>query len=147
VGSAALLLAAVCLHAQDVPDGWKVVKEGQGKCQFAVPADWAPDKLAKSLMLSADGKSSAVANAVRTGQSFAEVTSLAKQTMRASKTIEDSGKRLWYTYQTNSSAEQGTTNWYVAVPGSPVCAGQISFKTAAMEETAKKIALSLAQAK
>jgi hypothetical protein len=83
---------------------------------------------------------------MRAGQSFTEATTLAKQGLQPTKTIEDSGKRLWYAYQGASTAAGGA-DWYVAVPGSPVCTAQISFKAAAMEETAKKIALSLTQAK
>jgi hypothetical protein len=50
------------------------------------------------------------------------------------------------TYQ-GASTPAGGADWYVAVPGSPVCTAQISIKAPAMEETAKKIALSLKQAK
>ena len=147
MGSAALLLASFCLHAQDVPGGWKVVKDGKGVCQFAVPADWVSDKFSKSFMMPADGKASAVANGIRPGQSFAVATSMAKQLMKPVKTIEDSGKRVWYTYETSGGMQQGKTQWYVAVAGNPVCTAQIDFKVPAMEETAKKIALSLTQAK
>ena len=122
------------------------MKDRQGACQIAVPGDWVSDKLVASFMQSADGKANAVAHGLRSGQSFTEATSLAKQAMKPSKMIEDSAKRVWYAYQGNSTAGGGTS-WYVAVAGSPVCAAQINFKDAATEETAKKIALSLTQAK
>lgn len=123
-----------------------MVKDKQGACQIAVPADWVADKLVSSFVSSADGKANAVPHGVRAGQSFAEATTLSKQVMPPTKTIEDSSKRLWYAYQSGSTADGGA-DWYVAVPGSPVCTAQISFKAPAMEETAKKIALSLKQAK
>jgi len=146
VGATALLWGSFCLHAQDVPSGWKVVKDKQGACQLAVPAGWVADKLISSFVGSADGKANAVPHGVRAGQSFVEATTLAKQGLQPTKTIEDSGKRLWYAYQGGSTAAGGA-DWYVAVPGNPVCTAQISFKTPAMEETAKKIALSLKPAK
>jgi hypothetical protein len=143
---AALLLAGLGLHAQQVPGGWKTVKDRQGVCQIAVPGDWVSDKLVASFMQSADGKANAVAHGLRAGQSFTDATSLAKQMMVPSKVIEDSPKRVWYAYQ-GASSPQGETNWYVAVAGNPVCTAQITFKVAATEETAKKIALSLTQGK
>jgi hypothetical protein len=146
VGAAALLLGAYCVHAQDVPGGWKVIKDRQGKCQFAVPTDWVPDQFSKSFLNSPDGKASAVASPASAGKSFAEATAMAKQLMVPTKTVEDSGKRLWYVYE-DSGPSNGKTNWYVAVPSNPVCGMQITFKGAAMEDTAKKIALSLTQAK
>jgi len=140
------LLLAVGLQAQEMPSGWKVVKDLQGKCQLAVPPDWVPDSLVKSFVNSADGKSNAVAHPSRPGQSFSEVTALAKQVMPPTKSLEDSAQRVWYAYTTNNSA-QGATNWYIAVPGTPICTAQVTFKVAADEAIAKKIALSLTQAK
>lgn len=71
---------------------------------------------------------------------------MAKQVMVPSKIIEDSSKRLWYAYQ-GAATPTGGADWYVAVPGSAVCTAQIAFKAPALEETAKKIALSLKPAK
>jgi hypothetical protein len=144
--SAAALVGAFALHAQEVPGGWKVIKDSRGHCQFAVPADWVPDTLSKSFLISADGKSSAVASSAAAGP-FAGVTATAKQLMIPKKTMEDSGKRLWYLYETEIDTQQGRTEWYVAVATDPVCSMQISFKGAGMEDIAKKIALSLTQAK
>jgi hypothetical protein len=146
VGATALLLTSFCSHAQDVPSGWKVVKDKQGVCQMAVPADWVADRRISSFMTSPDGKANAVPHGMRTGQSFSEATTLAKQGLAPTKTIEDSSKRLWYAYKGAGTAAGGA-DWYVAVPGSPVCTAQIAFKAPALEETAKKIVLSLTQAK
>lgn len=145
--TAAIAAVSMCsAFAQTVPSGWKVVKDKQGACQVAVPSDWTTDKIVSSFAKSPDGKANAVPHGLRSGQAFPEATSLAKQMLKPSKTIEDSGKRLWYAYE-GSSSSSGGTNWYVAVPGTPVCTAQIGFKDPAAEETAKKIALSLTQAK
>jgi hypothetical protein len=143
---AALLLGGCGLHAQDVPGGWKVVKDKAGTCQMAVPADWVADKLISSFMTSADGKANAVAHGLRPGQQFADAMALAKQVTKPAKMIEDSAKRVWYTYE-GAATPGGGANWYVAVAGSPICTAQISFKSPTLEETARKIALSLTQAK
>ena len=142
----AALLSAIACWSQNVPSGWKVIKDKQGACQLAVPPDWTTDKLLPSFAKSPDGKANAVAHGVRSGQSFAQATAMAKQVMKPSKMIEDSGKRLWYAYEGNSSANGGT-NWYIAVPGTPVCTAQVSFKDPSLEDTAKKVALSLSPAK
>lgn len=114
-------------------------------CQLATPADWTADKLVSSFVMSPDKKSTAVAHGQRAGQTFDQVKSLAQQMMPPVKVLEDSGKRIWYEYK-NSGPAAGT-NWYVAMPGSPVCTAQVTFKDAAAEDTAKKIALSVTQAK
>jgi hypothetical protein len=146
VFSAALLLAGFGLHAQDVPSGWKVVKDRQGACQLAVPADWSADKLMPSFVQSPDGKSNAVPHGLRAGQTFPDAMALAKQVTPPSKIIEESAKRVWYTYQ-GAGTPGGGTDWYVGVAGSTICTAQISFKSPVTEDTAKKIALSLTQAK
>jgi len=142
-----LLAAGAALHAQDVPAGWQVVKDTQKVCQMAVPPDWKNDSIVKSFMMSADKSDNAVVHGLRPGQTFEQGTSTAKQMMKPTKTFEDSGKRVWYAYETPNGKQSGATNWYVAVPGSPVCTMQISFKNAAAEDVAKKIAMSLTQAK
>jgi hypothetical protein len=138
-------VAGGALPAQEIPSGWKVVKDRAGACQLAVPGDWTSDKLLATFVTSADGKANAVPHGARTGQSFADVTSTARQVMPPVKVIEESGKRLWYTYAT--AAGKAGTNWYVAVAGAPVCTAQVTFQDPATEETARKIALSLSQAK
>jgi hypothetical protein len=146
VCSAVLLLTAFGLHAQEVPSGWKVVKDKAGTCQMAVPADWVADKLISSFMTSPDGKANAVPHSIRAGQTFAQAKETAKMVTPPTKIIEDSAKRLWYASQGAATAAGGT-DWYVAVATSPICTAQISFKVPAMEDMAKKIAMSLTQAK
>jgi len=135
----------MALHAQEVPSGWKVVKDKAGTCQIAVPADWVADKLLSSFMTSPDGKASAVAHGLRPGQGFAEAMSTAKMVVPPEKIIEESAKRLWYLTKSNGPATG--TDWYVAVATEPICTAQVNFKVPALEDTARKIALSLTKAK
>jgi hypothetical protein len=141
---AILSLAGGTLLAQDIPSGWKVVKDAQGLCQLTVPSNWRPDKVVAGQIDSPDRKLNAIPNGA-TGQSFVNLTSMAKQTMPPLRVIEDSGSRLWFTYAGSNPA--GGANWYVAIDGDPVCRAQITYKEPVLEETARKIALSLTRAK
>ena len=140
--SVGLLLAAIALQAQDVPAGWKVVKDTKGACQLAVPPDWAVDG---SSAKSPDGNTDAVPHGQRAGLGFSEATGIAKSVMKPAKILEDSANRLWYTFE-NTNGKPGT-NYYVAVATAPVCTAQVSFKNATAEDTAKKIAVTLGKAK
>jgi len=135
----AVLLAISTMVLAAVPAGWKVVTSRKKTCQYAVPADWVQDKLLIGTSTSADSKS----NVVITGneQSLAEIKPMIQEMIPPDKMIEDSGKRLWYSYKhlANGSDIPGT-NWYVAVavPGG-VCAAQIGFKNPSGEAVAKQI--------
>lgn len=140
--TAAIAVSMCGAFSQNVPSGWKVVKDNQGACKVAVPGDW---KIDTSIGKSPDGKSNVVPNGLDADESFKEATSMVKQMMKPTKTIEDSDKRLLYAY--DGGRGSSGTNWYVAVPGKPVCTAQVTFKDPVPEDTAKKIALSLTQAK
>ena len=131
--------------AQEGPSGSKVVKDQQGACQLTVPSNWKADKVTASFVKSPDGKLNAQPTGASAVQSFAAVKTSARQMMLPLRVIEDSSSRLWFSYA-GRSPEAGA-NWYVAVAGSPVCQAQIAFKTPAGEDTARKIAESLTQAR
>src|SRR5581483_3187597 len=126
IGPAALVVAGFCIHAQDVPSGWKVLKDKKGTCQMAVPADWTTSSLIPSSATSPDSKSSAVVHGADPSTSFAEAKATVKTMMKPTKILEDSDKRLWYVYEGTGSGA-GVTNWYAAVPGKPVCTMQVNF--------------------
>jgi len=140
-----LLLSTIVLAA--APAGWKVVTDRKKTCQYSVPADWMPDTLLVGTATSADKKSSVVVKGNE--QSLAAIKPMVQQMIPPDKTIEDSGKRYWYSYKhlANGSDLPGT-NWYIAVTvPSGVCAGQISFKDAAGEAVAKQIVDTIGPAK
>ena len=142
---AILSVLGVAACAQEVPAGWKVVKDQQGVCQLTVPSDWQAGKVTASLVKSPDGKLNAQPSGVGAGQSFEAVKASAKRMMPALQVIQDSRSRLWFSY-VGRGPEAGA-NYYVAVAGNPVCQAQITYKTPAGAETARKIAESLTQAK
>lgn len=122
-----------------VPSGWKVVTDKKKTCEYAVPADWTQDALITSSSTSGDKKSSVVIHG--SPSSLAETKSMIQQMIPPDKTIEDSGKRYWYSYKhLANGGDLAGTNWYVAVPApGGVCAAQISFKDPGGETVARQI--------
>jgi hypothetical protein len=143
----AVLLAISSMVLAVVPAGWKVVADRKKKCQYAVPADWTPETILIGTATSADKKSNVVIH--NNEQSLSEVKTMIQEMIPPDKTIEDNGKRYWYSYKhlANGSDLPGT-NWYVAVsvPGG-VCAAQLNFKDPAAEAVAKQIVETIGAAK
>lgn len=143
----AVLLAISTVVLAAVPAGWKVVTDRKKTCQYAVPSDWTVDTLLVGTATSADKKSNVVVHGNE--QSLANIKPMVQQMMPPDKTIEDNGKRYWYSYKhlANASDLSGT-NWYVAVavPGG-VCAAQVSFKDPGAEAVAKQIVDTIGAAK
>ena len=138
IGIGAWLLVSTFVLAA-APSGWKVVTDKKKTCQYAVPADWTQDALITSSSTSVDKKSNVVIHA--NPSSLAETKSMIQSMIPPDKTIEDSGKRYWYSYKhpANASDLPGT-NWYVAVPApGGVCAAQINFKDPGGEAVAKQV--------
>jgi hypothetical protein len=143
----AVLLAVSTVVLAAVPGGWKVVTDRKKTCQYAVPADRTPDSVLVGTATSADKKSNVVVHGNE--QSLSDIKSMIQQMIPPDKTIEDSGKRYWYSYKhlANASDLPGT-NWYVAVAmPSGVCAGQVSFKDSGGEAVAKQIVDTIGAAK
>ena len=40
LGPTLVLLFSFTAQTQTVPAGWKIIKEGKGACQIAVPPEW-----------------------------------------------------------------------------------------------------------
>jgi hypothetical protein len=143
----AVLLAMSTIVLAAAPSGWKVVTDRKKTCQYAVPADWTVDKLVVGSSASADGKSSMVIHGNE--QSLAEIKPMIQQMIPPDKTIEDNGKRYWYSYKhLANGGDLPGTNWYVAVavPGG-ICAAQVGFKDPAGEAVAKQVVETIGAAK
>jgi len=143
----AVLLAISTMVLAAVPAGWKVVTDRKKACQYAVPADWTADKLLIGTATSADKKSNVVVRGNE--QSLADIKPMIQQMMPPDKTIEDNGKRYWYSYKHLANAgDLPGTNWYVAVAvAGGVCAAQVSFKHPGAEAVAKQIVDTIGAAK
>ena len=143
--SCAAMLAASAASAQTVPAGWQVVKDNKGLCQMAVPADWTPDKLVKSFVVSADKKSSAGIHPLAPNANYAQSMATAKQLMIPIKVFEDTPSRTWYAIA-RANGKPGSS-WYVATGGAQICTAQIDFDDPAFEATAKKIGDTIGKAR
>ncbi len=142
-----VLLAVSSMVLAAIPSGWKVVTDKKKMCQYAIPADWTADTLLIGTATSADKKSNVVVRG--NDQSLADIKPMIQQMIPPDKTIEDSGKRYWYSYKHLANAgDLPGTNWYVAVavPGG-ICGSQVSFKDAAGEAVAKQIVDTIGAAK
>ncbi len=93
----AVLLAMSTIVLAAAPSGWKVVTDRKKTCQYAVPADWTVDTLLVGTATSADKKSNVVVHGNE--QSLANIKPIIQQMIPPDKTIEDNGKRYWYSYK------------------------------------------------
>lgn len=143
----AVLLAMSTIVLAAAPSGWKVVTDRKKTCQFEVPPDWTVDTLLVGTATSADKKSNVVVHGNE--QSLANIKPMVQQMMPPDKTIEDNGKRYWYSYKHLANAgDLPGTNWYVAVAApSGICAAQVSFKDPVAEPLAKQIVDTIRAAK
>lgn len=125
--------------------GWKVVKDREGICQFSVPEDWKQAMPGSTMFGAPDGKATAVLHPAR--QAFEALKGTVTQTLKPEKTLENSSRRFWYTYQ---FGQAGGLNYYVATPnGSRACAAQVGATKdiTTFEPTMKKIVESVGPAK
>lgn len=137
----ALLALACAAPAAAAGDAVQTIV-ARGQCQMTVPANWVVDPLIKTSASAPDKSASAVLSSSRFKASLAEAKSMVQQTLKPTHTFEDGAQRLWYQYDT---ASQPGSSWYVGVPnkGGGICGAQISFRTAAQEALARRIALSV----
>ncbi len=142
---AAVLGFASLAVAATIPAGWKITKDHQGKCQYAVPPDWKVGGFGDAT--SPDGK--AAMNVYGSPQSMAAIKQNSGMVMPVDKVIEDTPSRYWYVYKAQGSGEVDNTNWYIAVPASSnvTCIATLSFKGATTEAVGKQIVNSMGPVK
>lgn len=139
--SFACLLAVTAAAAGD---GGMRITSRKGDCQLTVPSGWKADAMIKSSVSAPGDVASAVISSSGAFGSLAEIKPIIQSSLVPVKTYEDSPQRLWYQYQGNGRG----VGWYVGVPGKGViCGAQIGFKTAAQEDMARKIALTVGPAR
>ncbi len=141
------LAISTAVMAATIPSGWKVVPDRPKACQDAVPPDWTLDPIFKGSAQSSDKKSTSSVSSVK--QTMQELKQNAEMAVPVNTVIEDTPKRLWYTYKNTLGGAPDSVNWYVAVPGNPgiTCIAQITFQDPAFDSTAKQILDSLGPVK
>jgi len=138
------ILLAGAAAAQTVPAGWKVINDSKKLCQVAVPADWTPDAIFKSMAISPDQKSNVVVHGLPAGTDYKTVVENAKKLFPPVKIFEESATRIWF--QKAPPSGKTVTDWYFAIRGAQACNAEIVFGGAVTEDTAKKIVGTLAPA-
>src|SRR5215831_9876891 len=135
------VLAAFSAAAQDVPAGFKLVKDRKQACQMAVPSDWTGSAIMPSNLTSPDKKASVVFGSKPASQVYADLVKMAKSMFKPVKMIEENDKRTWYVSET--ARGKSGTSMYVALNTSPLCEAQIEFQDAGFEGKAKQMVESL----
>lgn len=154
------LMASPQLKAQ-TPAGWQIVKspkplavpgtpEGKGaQCQIAVPGDWVPNTVLNKFgqthfnsPASQEARGGTSLYEFAPGRPFSDAKDAVTRYNEPIKVFENSTKRYWYQSKASSSA---FVVWEVIIAADPVCALAISFNSDSMEDTARKIALSLSR--
>jgi hypothetical protein len=72
--------------AQDVPAGWKVVKDRKQTCQMAVPSDWTGSAIMPSNLTSPDKKANVVFGGKPASAAYADIVKMAKSMFKPVKT-------------------------------------------------------------
>jgi hypothetical protein len=106
-------------------------------CQIAVPADWTPDTLLKSMAISPDKKANVVVHGLNAGADYARIVANAKLMFPPAKTFEESATKIWF--EETPQPGKTATKWYFAIGGAQPCNAEIQFEGAAFADTAKKI--------
>jgi hypothetical protein len=139
--AALVVLAAFSASAQDVPAGFKLVKDRKQACQMVVPSDWTGSAIMPSNLTSPDKKASVVFGSKPPSQAYADLVKMAKSMFKPVTMIEENDKRTWYVSET--ARGKSGTSWYVALNTSPLCEAQVEFQDAAFEAKAKQMVNSL----
>ena len=144
--SALVLLCCLPAWPQTVPAGWKVIKDAKGTCQIAVPPDWVPfgDNTG-----AAQFHDSTTAIAVVTSQPGQEFKPLSAGLVKSigipkEKMFENTATRIFYQDRVSHSPDD-TSAFSASVPAKGgMCSCHVVVLPSIPEDTAKKIALSLA---
>jgi hypothetical protein len=134
--------------AQTTPAGWKIVKDPKGVCQIAVPPDWDPLSENTGAAVFQDATTAIAVVTSQAGQAFKPLPETWQKLLgiRKGKLFENTAKRIFY--QDKISKHSEDPNAYSAsVPGKAgTCSCHVVVLPRVLEETAKKIALSLGPA-
>jgi hypothetical protein len=133
---------------QTAPKDWRAVKDAKGACQISVPGDWTQFEENSSSAVLQDASNAIAVVTSQPGQTFKPLTESMQRLMRIpkDKLFENSARRIFY--QDRIARDARDTNAFSAmVPGkNGTCSARIVFAAGVSAETAKKIALTLAQA-
>jgi hypothetical protein len=147
-GAAVGLLLLASVSAQTVPADWKTVKDGKSACKIAVPPDWTPFSEGTGAAVFHDATTAIAVVTSQPGQTFKVLTErqIGMLGVPKDKIFENSPKRLFYQDKAARNSDD-TSAFSAMVPGNAgTCSCHVVFIKDIPEDTAKKIALSVAPA-
>jgi hypothetical protein len=144
LGSTLVLLFAIAAQTQTVP-GWKIIKDGKGACQIAVPPEWVPFGEISGAAIFHDSTTAIVVVTSQPGHQFKPLSPALLITIGVAKEkrFENSATRIFY--QDKSGRNPNDTRAFSAsVPArNGTCSCHVVVLPSIPEDVAKKIALSL----
>ena len=134
------------LGAQTAPADWIFVKDAKGACQIAVPPEWEPLSETAGAAIFRDATTAIAAVTNQPGQAFKPLTANMIKVLGIRKLFENSAKRIFYQDKVSRNAEESNA-YSASVPHkNGTCSCHVVVLPAVPEETAKRIASSLAPA-
>ncbi len=144
--TALVLLCSAPALGQTVPAGWKAVKDSKAACQIAVPPEWVPFGENSGAAVFHDSTTAIAVVTSQPGQDFKPLTpALVKSIgIPRERMLENSATRVFYQDRAARTPDE-TSAWSSSVPSKGgTCSCHVVVLPSIPEETAKKIALSLA---
>jgi hypothetical protein len=126
--------------------GWKTIKDGKGICQISVPPEWAPLDASTGAAIFQDTTTAIAVVTSQPDQKYQPLTETLQKLLgvRKEKLFENTAKRVFYQDKVSSGAEEPNA-FGASMPGTNgTCSCRVTFLPVVTEETARKIALSLA---
>jgi hypothetical protein len=140
-----VLLWLPVLAAQTVPPGWKLVRDGRGACQIAVPPEWVPLEGSAGAAVLGNASTAIAVVTSQPGQEFRPLTESLHRLMGVPKDrmFENSTKRVFY--QDKLSRNQDDSNAFSASVGMKggTCSCRVTALPSLPLATVKAIVLSL----
>ena len=148
LGSTLVLLFSFTAQTQTVPAGWKIIKEGKGACQIAVPPEWVPFGEISGAAIFHDPTTAIVVVTSQPGQQFKPLSPALLRTIGVpkEKMFENSATRIFFQDKTARNPND-TSSFSASVPAqNGTCSCHVVVLPSIAEDVAKKIALSLSPA-
>jgi hypothetical protein len=145
LGSTLVLLFSIAAQTQTVPAGWKIVKEGKGTCQIAVPPEWVPFGEISGAAIFHDSTTAIAVVTSQPGQQFKPLSPALLKTIGVpkEKMFENSATRIFYQDKTGRNPND-TSAFSASVPAqNGTCSCHVVVLPSIPEDVARKIALSL----
>lgn len=145
LGSTLVLLFSFTAQTQTAPAGWKIIKDGKGACQIAVPPEWVPLAEISGAAIFHDPKTAIAVVTSQLGQQFKPLSPALLRTIGIpkEKMFENSATRIFFQDKTARNPND-TSSFSTSVPAkNGTCSCRVVVLPTIPEDVAKKIVLNL----